>query len=70
MKPENWVWLTVILLMVFSAISYVRHLIWTVLLLTAAVNPTIGQMVFAVIGAFVPPLGVIHGILLLFGIAA
>lgn len=50
--------------------AYITHLIWSISLLVsdAALNTAVGKIVLAVLGVIVPPIGVIHGVMVWFGI--
>lgn len=52
------------MLTVFAA--YITHLVWSIKLLMAAAAPVWNQVVLAILGSFVPPVGVIHGLVLWF----
>tara|TARA_R110000796_G_scaffold9443_13_gene32149 strand:+ start:2673 stop:2897 length:225 start_codon:yes stop_codon:yes gene_type:complete len=53
-------------LIALTLVSWIRHLIWTI---GGLATDTLegGQIALAVIGTFIPPIGAIHGFLLLFG---
>ena len=53
---------------VSSIAAYITHILWGIKLLSAAVNPATGQIVLGVLGAVIPPVGVLHGWLLWFGV--
>jgi hypothetical protein len=46
--------------------AWVTHIVWIIGKL-AGVGPTIGQVALGVIGAFMPPVGMIHGFMIWFG---
>ena len=46
--------------------GWATHIVWTIKLLTGTGNVTIEQLVFAALGALVPPLGSVHGFMLWF----
>lgn len=47
--------------------SWVTHIIWIIGKLSSDVGATTGQMVLGGIGAFMPPVGMIHGVMIWFG---
>lgn len=51
-------------------VAYLTHLIWSISLLVsdAALSTAVGKIVLAVLGVVVPPIGVIHGVMVWFGI--
>lgn len=53
-----------------AAGAYLTHLIWSISLLVsdAAIGTAVGKIVLAVLGVVVPPIGVIHGVMVWFGI--
>lgn len=59
---------TMFILGVTAFAAYITHLFWSITLLAASVSPTIGQIVLAILGCFVPPVGSIHGLTIWFGI--
>lgn len=48
--------------------AWVTHLIWVIGALASDAGATIGQMVLGGIGAFMPPVGVVHGFMIWFGV--
>jgi len=49
--------------------AWVTHVIWIIMTLASSTPPaTVGQMVLGALGVFIPPVGVIHGILIWFGV--
>lgn len=46
--------------------AWLRHLMWTVTLLASGHDIAIGQVALGIIGALVPPVGMIHGFVLWF----
>lgn len=51
---------------VFAA--WATHVIWIIAKLASDAGATAGQMVLGALGAFMPPVGVIHGFMIWFGI--
>lgn len=47
--------------------AWVTHIVWIIGKLASAAGPTMGQMVLGAIGAFMPPVGVVHGVMIWFG---
>lgn len=56
-----------ILSVLLSFVGYIRHLVWGISGLDSN-SLEGGQIALAILGALVPPIGSIHGVLLLFGI--
>jgi hypothetical protein len=46
--------------------AWITHVVWIIKALMSDAGATGGQMVLGVIGAFMPPIGVIHGFVLWF----
>ncbi len=46
--------------------AWATHIIWIIKALASASGATGGQMVLGVLGAFMPPIGIIHGLILWF----
>jgi hypothetical protein len=46
--------------------AWVTHIVWIIGKLAGA-GPTLGQVALGVIGAFMPPVGMIHGFMIWFG---
>lgn len=51
--------LFVIVFIITNIFAYLTHIVWSVKALMA--DATVSQMVLAVAGTFLPPIGVIHG---------
>lgn len=51
-----------------SAAAWVTHIVWIIRTLAGDAGATVGQMVLGALGAFMPPIGVIHGFLIWFGL--
>lgn len=49
-----------------SIAAWVTHVVWIVQVLASAEGATAGQMALGAIGAFMPPVGVIHGLVIWF----
>lgn len=50
--------------------AWVTHMVWVIKVLASDKGATAGQMVLGAIGAFMPPVGVLHGFLIWFGVGA
>lgn len=48
------------------AAAWVTHIVWIIKALSSDAGATAGQIVLGVLGAFIPPIGVIHGLILWF----
>ena len=48
--------------------AWITHIVWVINALASEAGATILQMTFGVIGAFMPPVGVIHGVMIWFGV--
>ena len=46
--------------------AYITHLKWALALLTSDATASTGQYILSVFGTFMPPIGVIHGVMLWF----
>jgi hypothetical protein len=51
-----------------SIAAYITHVVWAIMKLGGDNGATVGQIVLAGIGAFMPPIGVIHGVMIWFGV--
>ncbi|MGZ8364798.1 MAG: hypothetical protein ACXWWG_00635 [Nitrospira sp.] len=58
--------LPVVALVISVFAAWVTHILWLFTTLTSAAGATAGQIVLGILGVFVPPLGVLHGIFLWF----
>lgn len=47
--------------------AWVTHVIWIIATLASDFGATAGQMVLGAIGTFMPPVGVIHGLMIWLG---
>lgn len=48
--------------------AWVTHVVWVIFKLTSDTGITSGQLVLGVVGALMPPVGVVHGFLIWFGL--
>lgn len=48
------------------AAAWITHVVWIIKVLASAAGATFGQIALGVLGAFLPPIGVIHGLILWF----
>lgn len=55
------------ILFLVCTIAWVTHAIWIINALASSVGATTGQIVLGILGVVVPPIGVIHGVILLVG---
>lgn len=58
--------LTMIMFGITAIAAWVTHVIWIIKTLASPVGATVGQMVLGAIGAFMPPIGVVHGFIIWF----
>lgn len=57
-----------ILTVVFASMAaWITHVAWIITALAAPAGATWGQIALGAIGAFMPPVGVIHGFMIWFG---
>lgn len=47
--------------------AWITHLVWVIGKLASDQGVTVGQVALGVIGAFMPPVGVVHGFMIWFG---
>lgn len=59
--------LTIITALFVGLAAWVTHIIWIIAKLAGDEGATVGQMVLGAIGAFMPPIGVVHGVMIWFG---
>lgn len=62
--------LTVLGICILSLFAWVTHIVWIIKTLASPVGATFGQMALGAIGAFMPPVGVVHGFMIWFGVGA
>lgn len=48
--------------------AWVTHVIWVIGKLASDAGATAGQIVLGAVGAFMPPVGVVHGFMIWFGV--
>jgi len=58
---------TIIGIFLTGIAAWCTHVIWIIRALASPEGATAGQMALGAIGAFMPPIGVIHGLMLWFG---
>lgn len=51
-----------------AILAWLTHIVWSIRILVSDVSPTMGKVAMAVIGAIVPPVGVLHGFLIWLGL--
>ncbi len=67
-------WTDWFLIVVISAIvisipaAWVTHFVWVIRKLAGDAGVTVGQMVLGALGAFVPPIGILHGYMIWLGV--
>jgi hypothetical protein len=52
---------------VAAVAAWLTHLMWIISKLAGDAGVTLGQITLAILGTFVPPIGVLHGIMIWFG---
>ena len=52
----------------FMAAAWATHVIWIIKTLASDKGATVGQMFLGVLGSFIPPVGVVHGVLIWTGV--
>lgn len=62
-------YLSILGLFLVSLAAWATHIIWIVRVLASDKGATFGQCALGAIGAFMPPVGVLHGILIWLGLA-
>lgn len=55
-------------LIAVTAAAWVTHAIWIISKLASDAGATAGQIILGIAGTVVPPFGVIHGIMIWFGV--
>lgn len=48
--------------------AWITHIVWIIGKLASVTGPTVGQIALGAIGAFMPPVGMVHGIMIWFGV--
>lgn len=66
-SSESYVGSILIISGITCLAAWFTHIIWIVAKLAGNVGATAGQMVLGAIGAFIPPVGAIHGVMIWFG---
>jgi len=64
---ENVTAAAVIFLVVAAVAAWITHVVWIISTLASDFGATGGQMILGMIGAFMPPVGAIHGAMIWFG---
>jgi len=57
----------VIGILLTSMAAWCTHVIWIIKVLASDKGATAGQIVLGAVGAFMPPVGVVHGLMIWFG---
>lgn len=60
----------ILAIMISIPLAWFTHIIWIIKALASDKGATMGQMVLGGLGAFMPPVGVIHGYMIWFGVGA
>lgn len=50
-------------------LAWITHFVWIIKILASDKGATAGQMVLGALGAFMPPIGIVHGYLIWLGVA-
>lgn len=50
-----------------SIAAWATHVVWIIRVLASDKGATAGQIVLGAVGAFMPPVGVVHGVMIWFG---
>jgi hypothetical protein len=50
--------------------AWCTHLVWIIIALSSDVGATAGQIVLGGFGVFMPPVGVLHGVMIWMGVGA
>lgn len=66
MDAEEKVAITLLMFVLTGFAAWVTHIVWVLGKITGSAAVTGGEMGIAVLGAFVPPIGAIHGVILWF----
>lgn len=61
--------MAVISIVLGSLAAWGTHIFWVIKTLASPAGITVGQAILGVIGTFVPPVGVVHGIMIWMGAA-
>lgn len=48
--------------------AWATHLVWVIISFASEAGVTAGQIVLGFVGAFMPPVGVVHGLMIWFGL--
>lgn len=64
MKDFTWAPIAIV---IACAAAWITHIVWVISALASDAGATVGQMVLGGVGAFMPPVGVIHGIMIWMG---
>lgn len=59
---------TIAAVVIVPLAAWTTHIIWIIGALASQAGATAGQMVLGGIGAFMPPVGVIHGLMIWLGV--
>lgn len=59
----------VVCAMISVPLAWITHFVWIIKILASDKGATAGQMVLGALGAFMPPVGIVHGYLIWLGVA-
>jgi hypothetical protein len=59
--------LSAVAFIVSLPVAWITHIVWAIGKLASDEGATIGQAVLMAVGAFMPPVGVVHGYMIWFG---
>lgn len=65
---DGFIGLIVVIMMATLPAAWITHFIWVIRKLAGDAGVTVGQMVLGGLGAFFPPIGIIHGYMIWFGV--
>lgn len=66
-KSEVTFFLTIAFSVLTLLAAWFTHIVWIIGKIADAAGATVGQMVLGIVGAFMPPVGIIHGFMIWFG---
>lgn len=61
-------WIFGLIFALASIAAWITHIVWVIQTLASDKGATLGQMALGAIGAFMPPVGVIHGVMIWCGV--
>jgi len=66
MDADEKVAVTLLFLVIAGVSAWVTHIVWVIGKITGSGPVTGGEMAIGVVGAFMPPIGAIHGVIIWF----